>query len=257
MRTMPRCCSTKSLPQHPESQPSDIYLTMSLAGVAALVPAAGQGVRLSAGMPKAFVSLCGRPLLSHCVQGLLASGCVEVVVVAVGAQHHDLARAAVAEAGDRVLIVTGGKHRCDSVRAALHSVPDAEVVLVHDAARCLTPVSVIQAVVHAVLAGQQAVVPVLTVVDTIKEVDPDGCVVDTLNRDALRVVQTPQGFTGDLLRRAHQAPFGPVTDDAGLVEALGVTVSTLPGHPHAFKITTPFDLVVAEVVASARAAGQP
>jgi 2-C-methyl-D-erythritol 4-phosphate cytidylyltransferase len=223
--------------------------------VAALVPAAGQGVRLAAGMPKAFVSLCGRPLLWHCVQGLLASGCVDVVVVAVGAQHHDQARAAVATAGDRVRIVTGGVYRCDSVRVALRTVPDVEVVLVHDAARCLTPVSVIQAVVHAVLAGQRAVVPVLTVVDTIKQVDPDGRVVGTLDRAALRVAQTPQGFAGDLLRRAHQAPSGPVTDDAGLVEALGVTVATLPGHPHAFKITTPFDLVLAEAVAGARAAG--
>jgi len=223
--------------------------------VAALVAAAGQGVRLAAGMPKAFVPLCGRPLLWHCVQGLLASGCVDVVVVAVGAQHHDQARAAVAGAGGRVRIVTGGVYRCDSVRVALRAVPDVEVVLVHDAARCLTPVSVIQAVVHAVLAGQQAVVPVLTVVDTIKQVDPDGRVVGTLDRAALRVVQTPQGFAGDLLRRAHQAPSGPVTDDAGLVEALGVTVTTLPGHPHAFKITTPFDLVLAEVVAGARAAG--
>lgn len=210
---------------------------------------------MAAGMPKAFVPLCGRPLLWHCVQGLLASGCVDVVVVAVGAQHHDHARAAVAAAGDRVRIVTGGVYRCDSVRVALRAVPDVEVVLVHDAARCLTPVSVIQAVVHAVLAGQQAVVPVLTVVDTIKQVDPDGRVVGTLDRAALRVVQTPQGFAGDLLRRAHQAPSGPVTDDAGLVEALGVTVTTLPGHPHAFKITTPFDLVLAEVVAGARAAG--
>jgi 2-C-methyl-D-erythritol 4-phosphate cytidylyltransferase len=218
----------------------------------ALVPAAGEGVRLAAGMPKAFVPLCGRPLLWHCVRALLASGCVDVVVVAVGVHHQDRARAALADAADQVMIVTGGEHRGDSVRAALHSVPDAGVVLVHDAARCLTPVSVIQAVAHAVLAGQQAVVPVLPVVDTIKQVDAGGCVVGTVDRAALRAVQTPQGFAGDLLRRAHQAPSAPVTDDAGLVEALGVPVTTLPGHPHAFKITTPFDLVVAEVLARRR-----
>ena len=206
---------------------------------------------MAAGMPKAFVQLRGRPLLWHCVQRLLVSGCIEVVVVAVGAQHQDQARTAVAEAGDQVRIVIGGAHRCDSVRAALHAVPDAEVVLVHDAARCLAPISVIQAVVQAVRAGQQAVVPVLTVIDTIKEVDSDGRVVGTLDRAALRVVQTPQGFAGNVLRRAHQLPSGPVTDDAGLVEALGMPVTTLPGHPHAFKITTPFDLVVAEAVAGA------
>ncbi|MGH4007599.1 MAG: 2-C-methyl-D-erythritol 4-phosphate cytidylyltransferase, partial [Pseudonocardiaceae bacterium] len=144
------------------------------ARVAALVPAAGQGVRLAAGMPKAFVPLLGRPLLWHCVQGLLAAGCVELVVVAVGAQYREPAAAALADAGERVRIVTGGAQRSDSVRLALQSVPDAEVVLVHDAARCLTPVSVIQAVVEAVLTGQRAVVPALTVVDTIKQVDPEG-----------------------------------------------------------------------------------
>ncbi|MFY9809229.1 MAG: 2-C-methyl-D-erythritol 4-phosphate cytidylyltransferase [Pseudonocardiaceae bacterium] len=219
-----------------------------------MVPAAGQGVRLAAGMPKAFVSLHGRPLLWHCVQGLLASGCVEVVVVAVGEQHQSQARAALAEASDQVRIVTGGEHRGDSVRAALHTVPNADVVLVHDAARCLAPVSVIQAVAHAVLAGHQAVVPVLPVVDTIKQVDHEGYVVGTVDRAALRVVQTPQGFAGDLLRRAHQQLCGPVTDDAGLVEALGVPVTTVPGHPHAFKITTPFDLLIAELVVGATGA---
>lgn len=210
---------------------------------------------MAAGMPKAFVLLLGRPLLWYCVQGLLAAGCVGRVVVAVGEQHHDLARRALAEAGDLVQIVTGGLHRSDSVQAALECVPDAEVVLVHDAARCLTPVSVIHAVAHAVLAGQQAVVPVLTVVDTIKQVDSDDRVVSTLDRAALRVVQTPQGFAGELLRQAHREASGPMTDDAGLVEALGVPVVTLPGHPHAFKITTQFDLAVAEVIAGARATG--
>jgi 2-C-methyl-D-erythritol 4-phosphate cytidylyltransferase len=208
---------------------------------------------LAAGMPKAFVPLRGRPLLWHCVQGLLASGCVHVVVVAVGAQHHDRARAVLAEAGKQVKIVTGGAHRSDSVRAALHSASDADVVVVHDAARCLTPISVIQAVVHAVVAGAPAVVPVLAVVDTIKQVDSDGCVVRTVDRSSLRAVQTPQGFAADLLRRAHLAPPALVTDDAGLVEALGVPVTTLPGHPHAFKITTPFDLAVAEMLTGERA----
>jgi 2-C-methyl-D-erythritol 4-phosphate cytidylyltransferase len=211
---------------------------------------------LAAGMPKAFVPLLGRPLLWHCVQGLLAAGCVDLVVVAVGAQYRDQAATALADAGRRVRIVTGGAQRSDSVRQALDSVPDAEVVLVHDAARCLTPVGVIQAVVQAVVAGKRAVVPVLTVVDTIKQVDPQGRVVSTVDRTALRVVQTPQGFAADLLRRAHQRPSGPVTDDAGLVEQLGETVNILPGHPHAFKITTPFDLVVAETVAGAVAAGR-
>ena len=213
-------------------------------------------MRLAAGMPKAFVPLLGRPLLWHCVQGLLAAGCIELVVVAVGAQDRHQAATALADAGRRVRIVTGGAQRSDSVRRALDSVPDAEVVLVHDAARCLTPVGVIQAVVQEVLAGKRAVVPVLRVVDTIKQVDAEDRVVSTVDRRVLRVVQTPQGFAGDLLRRAHQRRSAPATDDAGLVEQLGETVTVLPGHPHAFKITTPFDLAVAETVAGAVAAGR-
>lgn len=226
---------------------------MRPAGVVALVPAAGRGVRLAAGMPKAFVPLLGRPLLWHCVHALLAAGCVEQVVVAAGEGHQDQARAALADAGERVRVVTGGDERSDSVRKALDAVPGADAVLVHDAARCLTPVEVIRAVAGAVLGGQRAVVPVLPVVDTIKQVGPDGRVLATVDRSALRVVQTPQGFAADLLRTAHRTASGPATDDAGLVERMGETVTTVPGHPHAFKITTPFDLAVAEVVAGAMA----
>lgn len=205
-----------------------------------------------AAVPKAFVPLLGRPLLWHCVQGLLRAGCVEQIVVAVSAQYRELARATLIDAAERVRIVTGGAQRADSVRAALDAVPEAEVVLVHDAARCLTPISVIQAVAGAVLAGHRAVVPVLPVVDTIKRVDPGGQVVCTVDRSELRVVQTPQGFAADLLRQAHQGATGPVTDDAGLVERIGETVATVPGHPHAFKITTAFDLVIAAAVVAAR-----
>ncbi len=222
---------------------------MRPARVVALVPAAGQGVRLGVGMPKAFVPLLGRPLLWHAVQALLAAGDVEQVVVAVGDEHRDRAWAVLADVAQRVQIVSGGAQRSDSVRRALDTVPAAEVVLVHDAARCLAPVSVIRAVAEAVLAGQRAVVPVLPVIDTVKQVDAEGHVVSTVDRSALRVVQTPQGFAADLLRRSHQATGGPVTDDAGLVERMGETVTTVPGHPYAFKITTSFDLLVAETIA--------
>lgn len=191
--------------------------------------------------------LCGRPLLWHAVHRLLHSGWVDEVVVAVAAEDAD--RADVALAGlDRVRFVTGGAERSDSVCAALGAAPDADVVLVHDAARCLTPGSVVGDVVAAVRAGHRAVVPALPVTDTVKQVDPTGVVTATVDRSALRVVQTPQGFDAALLRRAHAAGSGPASDDAGLVERMGETVTTVPGHPHAFKITTPFDLVLAEAL---------
>jgi 2-C-methyl-D-erythritol 4-phosphate cytidylyltransferase len=123
---------------------------------------------------------------------------------------------------------------------------------VHDAARCLTPVPVVEAVVAALHAGAEAVVPVLPVADTVKEVDGDR-VVATLDRAALRVVQTPQGFRRDVLERAHASGQPALTDDAGLVEALGGAVTTVAGSEEAFKVTRPIDLLLAEAVLAARA----
>ena len=98
----------------------------------------------------------------------------------------------------------------------------------------------------AVRAGAPAVIPVLPVTDTIKQVDAAGVVTATVDRSSLRAVQTPQGFAVDVLRRAHASAGDAATDDAILVERLGIPVRTVEGHLHALKITTPFDLAVAE-----------
>lgn len=150
----------------------------------------------------------------------------------------------------RARIVVGGAERTDSVRAGLAAAGDAELVLVHDAARPLTPAPMIERVVAALRAGASAVIPVLPVADTIKRVGPDGAVEATVDRADLRAVQTPQGFTAAALRAAYDAAPGELaTDDAGLVERAGGTVVTVPGDPLALKITTAFDLRVAEVLA--------
>lgn len=204
---------------------------------------------------KAFVEVAGEPLLRRAVRGLLGAGCVDAVVVAVPPAGTDLAGAVLAPFGPRVTVVAGGAQRSDSVGLALDAATNrsdpTDVVLVHDAARAFAPATLIQAVVAAVLAGAPAVVPVLPVADTVKQVDRDGLVLATVDRSALRSVQTPQGFRPDVLRRAHQLDASglAVTDDASLVERLGEPVHTVPGDPLAFKVTTPFDLVVAEAVA--------
>jgi len=150
-----------------------------------------------------------------------------------------------------VTVVPGGADRTESVRlalrAALERVPDAKIVLVHDAARAFTPPALVRSVTAAVAAGAQAVVPVLPVTDTVKRVDDAGVVLDTPSRTHLRAVQTPQGFDVDVLCRAYEAA-DVATDDAGLVERIGVPVHTVPGDVAAMKITTPFDLAVAEAV---------
>ncbi len=221
--------------------------------VAAIVPAAGSGERLGAGVPKAMALLAGEPILVHAVRGLVAEPRVGLVVLACPqGLEASMATAATAVAGTvPVVAVTGGAARADSVRLALDVVPDAvDVVLVHDAARCLVPSHVIGAVIDAVLAGAPAVVPGLPVVDTIRAVDPAGGS-RTLDRSALRAVQTPQGFPADVLRRAHATGDPGATDDAGMVEALGWAVALVPGDPRAFKVTTPQDLLLAEALLAA------
>ncbi|MEI7913353.1 MAG: 2-C-methyl-D-erythritol 4-phosphate cytidylyltransferase [Mycobacteriaceae bacterium] len=216
-----------------------------MANTVAIVPAAGSGERLGAGVPKAFVDLGGRSMLQHAVEGLLESGVIGLVVVAVPA---DLLGRAEATLGNRVSVVAGGAQRTDSVRSALEVVGDPEFVIVHDAARALTPADQIRRVVDALCAGMRAVIPVLPVVDTIKAVDANGTVLGTPERAGLRAVQTPQGFETALLRRAYSQAGTSATDDASLVESLGVPVHTVPGDPLAFKITTALDLLQARAV---------
>jgi 2-C-methyl-D-erythritol 4-phosphate cytidylyltransferase len=214
--------------------------------VVALVPAAGRGERLGGSVPKALVPVRGEPLLVHAVRGLLASGCVDRVVVAAPASDVDTASHALA--GFDAVTVPGGLTRTESVHLAMLAAGEATIVLVHDAARAFTPPEVIRAVVEAVKDGAPAVIPVLPVADTVKRVDAAGVVVATPDRSVLRIVQTPQGFSADVLRRAYATYPNETTDDAGLVERLGVPIMTVPGHPHAMKITTRFDLAVAEAL---------
>lgn len=197
-------------------------------------------------VPKAFVTLLDRSLLERAVDGLFASGVVDDVVVMVPPDMIDRAR----ELVPRARVVVGGAERTDSVRAGLAAAGDAELVLVHDAARPLTPAPMIERVVAALRGGASAVIPVLPVADTVKRVDADGIVEATVDRADLRAVQTPQGFTAGALRAAYAAAPGELaTDDAGLVERAGGTVVTVPGDPLAMKITTAFDLRMAQVLA--------
>lgn len=149
-----------------------------------------------------------------------------------------------------VRVVPGGSERSDSVLLGLQALPaDVPVVLVHDAARALTPTEVFDRVVAAVRSGHAAVTPAVPVTDTIKQVavaaDGAETVRATLPRSTLRAVQTPQGFRRETLERAHAQVRHAVTDDCGMVEALGEPVHVVPGDPRAMKITTPGDLRVA------------
>jgi 2-C-methyl-D-erythritol 4-phosphate cytidylyltransferase len=223
---------------------------------AVVVPAAGRGERLGPGAPKALRTLAGQPILLHAVRNLATARDLDVIVVAVPEDSVEESRALLAGIDLPITIVSGGETRQDSVaRALLGLPPEVDVVLVHDAARPLVPADVVDRVVNAVRAGAQAVIPTLGVVDTIKEVDTDGVVRATLDRSRLQAVQTPQGFARDVLQHAHaSSDGGDATDDAGMVERMGVDVHTVAGHEEAFKITRPLDLVLAEAILARRRA---
>jgi len=215
--------------------------------VAVLVPAAGAGVRLGPGGPKALRELGGEPLLVHAVRRLCAAASIAQVVVAAPADSLDAVRALL-EPFAPVFVLAGGASRQLSVAAALAAAdPALDIVLVHDAARALAPPALIERVAAAVRAGSPAVIPVLPVIDTIKQVDDAGWVLGTVDRAALRAVQTPQGFRRDVLLAAHAAAVDEHTDDAGLAEKIGIPVQTVEGDEAALKITRPADLRLAEI----------
>ncbi|MDK9498425.1 MULTISPECIES: 2-C-methyl-D-erythritol 4-phosphate cytidylyltransferase [Streptomyces] len=234
---------------------------------AAVIPAAGRGVRLGPGAPKALRALGGTPMLIHAVRAMARSRAVALVVVVAPPDGAPEVRNLLDEHAlpDRteVLVVPGGDTRQESVRAGLAALPaDITSVLIHDAARPLVPVDTVDSVVEAVRDGAPAVVPALPLADTVKEVEPGAPgepepVVATPERARLRAVQTPQGFDLATLLRAHEAiavSGEGATDDAGMVERTGVTVVTVPGHEEAFKVTRPLDLVLAEAVLARRRA---
>jgi 2-C-methyl-D-erythritol 4-phosphate cytidylyltransferase/2-C-methyl-D-erythritol 2,4-cyclodiphosphate synthase len=239
----------------------------ALAARAVVVVAAGSGTRLGIGTAKAFVPVAGERMLVRALRTILTLPEPTIVVVVAPADRMDECRALVTEvagaAEEYTTIVPGGADRHASVQAGLAALPDSvETVLVHDAARCLTPAAQFERVFDAVAAGLSGepdavgvgIVPALPVTDTVKRVTGD-VVVETVDRSALVGVQTPQGFPLAALRRAYAVAERAETDDAGVFQAAGGVVRTVPGDADAFKITTRWDLGRAEAVVAERAAG--
>jgi 2-C-methyl-D-erythritol 4-phosphate cytidylyltransferase len=210
----------------------------------AVLVAAGRGERLGLDQPKAFAKLGEDPLLAEPLRRLDESAWVDAIVVVAppGWEEPAILLAEELGCGKVSACVAGGDERADSVRNGLAEVPeDAVVVLVHDAARPLLPDEVIERVLAPLSDGWDGVVPGLAIADTLKRVDGDGAVVETVQRESLWAVQTPQAFPADVLRRAL-ARGGNATDCAGLVEAAGGRVKVVPGDPRLLKVTTADDL---------------
>ena len=206
----------------------------------ALLVAAGSGERLGASRPKAFVTLAGRPMLEWSVAALRAAGLDEIVVALPSGEAAPLGCVGVA----------GGETRSASVRAALTAAGDGEWVVVHDAARPLVEPALFTAALAA-LERADAAVAAAQMTDTVKEAGPDHRVVGTLDRSRLWAIQTPQAFRRPALERALDVAddvLAAATDDAWLVERAGGSVVVVPAPPGNFKVTTPHDLRVAELL---------
>jgi 2-C-methyl-D-erythritol 4-phosphate cytidylyltransferase len=219
----------------------------------ALIVAAGRGERLGHDRPKALVPLRGRPLLEWCVEALATVEAIRRIVVALPEEHLDAAPPGTDG-------VAGGRVRSESVLRALRAAPGDDAVLVHDAARPLaSPRLFAGALAELEATGADAVIAATPVTDTIKEVGPDGRRVSlTLARSRLWAVQTPQVFHRAALERAlteaSDADLAAATDDAWLIERMGGEVRVLPGEPTNMKVTTPFDLRVAQLMLDERVA---
>jgi 2-C-methyl-D-erythritol 4-phosphate cytidylyltransferase len=209
----------------------------------ALLVAAGSGERLGAGRPKAYVVLAGRPMLEWSLEALRAAGIADVVVA--------LPPGEAAPAG--CLGVPGGVTRSASVSAALAVAPAGDVI-VHDAARPLVTPELFRRALDA-LADADCAIAAAPVADTVKQAGPDRVVTETLDRSRLWAIQTPQAFRRGALERAlavDEAVLAQATDDAWLVERSGGTVRVVESSPANFKVTTPHDLRVAELLLADR-----
>jgi 2-C-methyl-D-erythritol 4-phosphate cytidylyltransferase len=225
---------------------------------AALLLAAGAGTRLGGTEAKAFVSLGDRPMLRHSLDAIVASGVIDRTVLVIPREEVDPSRRLVAglsEMGGVEAVVVGGETRQASVRCGLAALAHGvEVVVCHDAARPFASAALFARVVEAVRSGgAEGAVPVVPSPDTVKRV-AGGLVVETIPRDQIAFVQTPQAFQTDVLRRAHEEALRrglTATDDAMLVEAIGSRVVVVEGEVGNFKITTPDDLRRAEALLAA------
>jgi len=210
----------------------------------AILVAAGRGERLGLEHPKAFAKLGEDPLLAEPLRRLEDSDWIDGIVVVAPPDWEEPAILLAEElgCGKANACVAGGATRTDSVRAGFAEVPaTALVVLVHDVARPLISDAVIERVLAPLSEGWDGAVPGIPVADTLKRVGRDGAIEETVARDSLYAVQTPQAFVADVLRRAL-ASGAEATDCAGLVEAAGGRVKVVEGDPRLLKVTTADDL---------------
>jgi 2-C-methyl-D-erythritol 4-phosphate cytidylyltransferase len=220
---------------------------------AAIVPAAGQGIRMQFGQPKALIPLLRRPMLAWTLQAILQSGLFsEVFVACPPGDEQSFTKAVPAiPGGAPTHFIAGGRTRQDSVQNCLEKVSaKCELVAIHDGARPLVTEVILRETLQKA-AETGAALAAVPSKDTVKECDERGVIVRTLVREHLRLVQTPQCFRLQLLKKAFDAARSEgfsATDDSAIVERLGVEVHVVMGSYENIKVTTPEDIMICEEI---------
>lgn len=222
--------------------------------VEAVIVAAGSGVRMD-GIDKLFTPIGGVAVIQRAIEAFERSPLIEQIVLVVSPAERERARDTVERAGfEKVTAVTiGGARRQDSVRNGLEALGECDYVAVHDGCRPLVPGSLIERGLEAAREAGAAV-PGLPLTETVKEADEAGVVVRTVDRSRLYAIQTPQVFRRDLLLRAHDEVRGDMTDDAAMLEAIGLPVAIFPGARANVKITTREDIELVNALLESEAA---
>lgn len=232
---------------------------MNMDKLTVIVAAAGAGKRLGLGKNKAFAELGGLPLLVQCLRMINDTALADKTIIAVGAEEIAMTEALLHDyqkyfADLKISVVAGGAERTDSVKNALKFAGSAGYIAVHDGARPFAGREVFE---RTFCAAQKtgAAIAAVPVKNTIKVIEDDGFVVNTPQRSSLQAVQTPQIFKTGLLQRAYSdenLQGAAVTDDASLIERLGIKVAVAQGSYENIKITTPDDLLLAEKICADR-----
>ncbi|HKL12652.1 MAG TPA: 2-C-methyl-D-erythritol 4-phosphate cytidylyltransferase [Halanaerobiales bacterium] len=226
--------------------------------ITAIIPAAGMGSRMGIRENKLYLELEDKPVLYHTLSNFVNNSFIDDIILVL--QENEMNRCEKEiltlfnKNKNKIKMVKGGKSRKESVYNGIKRSPDdTDYIIIHDGARPLITQQIINNVIGA-LENEEAVTTGINVKDTIKVKDSNNYVVKTINRDNLTSIQTPQAFSYDLIKKAHQSTLYDknITDDAYLIELMNKSVKIIKGSYENIKITTPIDITIAEEILKSR-----
>ncbi len=223
--------------------------------VTVIIVAAGKGRRMAADKPKQYLMVDGKVILDKTIEQFEKNSIIDNIIIVVNNEDMEMVKKKLSYNRPRISkIVAGGEQRINSVYNGLTSLEENMqngIVLIHDGVRPFISQKLINSCIEATYA-HGACVPVIDLVDTIKQVNKDGFVKKTVDRSKYKAVQTPQAFDFEIIKKCYEMALEEklkVTDDSSLVEHYGYKVKTIQGLQKNIKITTQFDIKVAELIA--------